>query len=60
MNLLEQKQILLPTRQVEAVEAENVAHDVLEERQIQQQRSQFSVEKMTEVTKGFQGILQEW
>ena len=59
MNLLEQTQILLPTRQAEVVEAENVARDKVGERQIRQQRSLFSEEKMTKATQGFQGTLQE-
>ena len=59
MNLFEPTQILPPTRQAEVVEAENVAHDKVEERQIRQQHSLFSEEKMTEATEGFQGTLQE-
>ena len=59
MNPLEQKQILLPTRQVEVVEAENCAHDVAEVRQIQQERSQFFAETKLEVTQGYQETLQE-
>ena len=56
---LEQKQILLPTRQVEAVEAENCAHDVAEVQQIQQEHSQSFVETKLEVTQGYQGTLQK-
>ena len=59
MNLLEQTQNLLLTRQVEVIEAENLPHDEVEEWQILQQRSKFSKEKMTEATQGFQGTLQE-
>ena len=60
MNPLEQKQILLPTMPVKAVEVEKVSHGVAEERLIQQQCSQFSEEKMMEVAHGFKGTLQEW
>ena len=55
----QQTQIQQLTTHTEVVEAENVGHDVAEERQIQQQRSQFSVEKKMEATQGLQGTLQD-
>ena len=56
---LEQTQIQQLTMQGEVVVAANVAHDVAEERQIQQQCSGFFKEKMKEATQGFQETLQE-
>ena len=59
MHPLEQKQILLPTRQVENVEVENCAHDAAEVWRIQQERSQSFAEPKLEVTQGYQGTIQE-
>ena len=59
MHPLEQKQILLPTRQVEVVKAENCTHDVAEIQRIQQENFQSFAETKLEVTQGYQGSLQE-
>ena len=59
LNLLKQTHIQLLRRQAEIVEGENVAHGGAEERRIRQQGSRISKEKMTGVTHGFQGTLQE-